>query len=175
MLITNEETTFTRISDLSAVVPAVTGKVELVYEGEQEGSTKVAHNLIGKAIRSQFTYYFPNPEDSKKRQDILPYQKIINWFASWNKIDLLLDDKTLQYEKRLLTVPGLKDLVKTYHPVSDHETFLLFMEFVLFGLAEYSFLAKHHLEHAIQFKDLFSSMFTLFGGEEEDSDLESYS
>lgn len=175
MLITNEDTTFARISDLSGVVPAVTGKVELVYEGEQEGSAKVAHNLIGKAIRSQFTYYFPNPEDSKKKQDVSPYQKIINWFAAGNKIDLLLDDKTSQYEKRLMAVSGLKDLVKIYHPGVDPKTFLLFMEFVLFGLAEYSFLAKYHLEHAIQFKDLFSSMFTISGGEEdEDTDLESY-
>src|SRR5690606_37634102 len=58
-ILNNEKSTAVRISDFIGVVPAITGKVELVYEGEHEGPGIVAQNLIGKAIRSQFINYFP--------------------------------------------------------------------------------------------------------------------
>src|SRR5690606_19148985 len=51
MLLNGEEKTRVRISDFHSIVPAITGKVELVYEGEQEGAQIVAMNLFGKAIR----------------------------------------------------------------------------------------------------------------------------
>src|SRR5690606_23454544 len=60
MLINNEAQTVSRISDLSSIISSITGKVELVYEGEQEGPGIVAQNLIGKAIRTQFIQYFPD-------------------------------------------------------------------------------------------------------------------
>ena len=43
-----------RLCDLEAVVPAVTGRIELVYEGEQEGPVIVANRLIGRAISKVF-------------------------------------------------------------------------------------------------------------------------
>ena len=52
----NESNTVVRIADLIGVIPAITGKVELVYEGEQEGAGLVAYNLIGKAIRTPVSY-----------------------------------------------------------------------------------------------------------------------
>lgn len=62
-----EKKTFVRVSDFWGVIPSITGKLELVYEGEQEGPFIVALNLIGKAIRSQFVKYFPAPEKSKDK------------------------------------------------------------------------------------------------------------
>ena len=59
ILKSGEKSTFARVADFSGVIPAITGKVELVYEGEQEGPGIVARNLIGKAIRTQFIKYFP--------------------------------------------------------------------------------------------------------------------
>src|SRR5690606_8103420 len=52
MLLNGEEFTFVRISDFLGVIPAITGKIELVYEGELEGPAKVANILIGKAIKA---------------------------------------------------------------------------------------------------------------------------
>ena len=63
---TGEKNVFVRISDFDALVPSITGKIELVYEGEQEGPGIVANSLIGKAIRSQFVNYFPDPEKIRK-------------------------------------------------------------------------------------------------------------
>jgi len=85
-LINKEKKTTARISDLSGVVPSITGKIELVYEGEQEGPFLVAIQLIGKAIRKQFTNYFPDPESFKKRKQANPYQKIIDWFGQDNLV-----------------------------------------------------------------------------------------
>jgi len=73
------------------VIPSITGKVELVYEGEQEGPAKVAQYLIGKAIRSQFINYFPDPEKYKRTPDKSPYQKITNWFKRGNSVDIMHD------------------------------------------------------------------------------------
>lgn len=173
MLLNRENRTFIRISDLAGVIPAITGKIELVYEGEQEGPVKVAHILIGKAIRSQFPNYFPNPEKLKRKQEATPYQKIVNWFGEGNTLDLLNDLTRDEYEKSLNYVPGLRDLVKKYQTNLDEDSTLLFMEFCLFGLAEYSFLSRLNLEDGIQFKDLLSSMFSISDEEESETDSES--
>ncbi|MEJ2636495.1 MAG: magnesium chelatase [Calditrichia bacterium] len=174
MLLNHEDRTFVRLSDFAGVVQSITGKIELVYEGEQEGPSKVAHILIGKAIRAHFPNYFPNPEKLKKKQDTTPYQQITNWFSEGHSLDLLNDLPLREYEKTLTGVPGLKELVKKYHPNINKETALLFMEFVLHGLAEYSFLSKYQLEAGSQFKDLLSSMFTLSDENDQDDDTESF-
>jgi len=57
-IINNEKNTQVWISDFMGIIPSITGKIELVYEGEQEGPYQVALNLIDKAIRSQFITYF---------------------------------------------------------------------------------------------------------------------
>ena len=55
----NEKNTQVWISDLTGIIPSITGKIELVYEGEQEGPYEVALNLLNKSIRNQFVQYFP--------------------------------------------------------------------------------------------------------------------
>lgn len=67
-IIHNEQQTQVWISDLTGIIPAITGKIELVYEGEQEGPYQVAVNLLDKSIRTQFITYFPNPEQAKKKR-----------------------------------------------------------------------------------------------------------
>lgn len=168
-LINNEKETFIRISDFWGVIPAITGKVELVYEGEQEGPFKVAQILIGKAIRSQFPDYFIDPESLRRKQDQQhPFQEITDWFQNGNSLSLLNDIPQSEYARQLNSVPGLKNLIKKYHPNVDEDARLLLMEFALHGLAEYSFLSKHLLESGLEFKDLLSSMFTSRGGREEE-------
>ena len=150
-----------RISDFIGVIPAITGKVELVYEGEQEGPGIVANNLVGKAVRSQFANYFPDPEKERKKESGNPYEPIKEWFENGNMIDLIFDANDKDHQKELKAIPGLEKLVDTYQKTS-HEGFKYFlMEFALFGLAEYSMLSKHQLDRGMQFKDLFTSMFNL--------------
>ncbi|HSD64761.1 MAG TPA: hypothetical protein VLB50_13245 [Ignavibacteriaceae bacterium] len=167
-ILTKEQTTYARISDLYGVIPSITGKIELVYEGEQEGPSKVAHILISKSIRSLFAEYFPTPDKLKKSQDSNIYQEITNWFNKGNYVDMLNNITTKEYEQVLNKVPGLNNIVKKYFPKADKETQLLLMEFVLHGLTEYSLLSKFRMETGVQFKDMLSSMFSMSSEEEND-------
>lgn len=172
-IINNEKNASIRVSDFIGVVPAITGKVELVYEGEQEGPGIVAQNLIGKAIRTQFVNYFPDPDKFRKQKEKSPYKKIADWFSEGNKIDLLHDMNQADFEKALKSVPGLADLIKEYQKAQPDAVKLFLMEFALHGLAEYSLISKHNLTAGNQFKDLLSSMFTLpknFSEDDEDDD-----
>ncbi len=167
MIINNEKETNLRIADIYGIVPSITGKIELVYEGEQEGPSKVAYILIGKAVKTLFQDYFPSPEKSKKNHENNIYQQIINWFSKGNVIDILSNVPEKEYEATLKSVPGLKELVKKFQPKADEKSQLLLMEFVLHGLAEYSMLSKFKLENGVQFKDMLSSMFTMSNDEDD--------
>lgn len=168
-LINDESIAFLRIADFVGIVPAITGKVELVYEGEQEGPAHVAQNLFGKAIRAQFVHYFPDPEKFRKQKEKSPYRKITEWFGAGQSIDVLNDAPQAGYEKTLRSVPGLEGLVKDFHGNADSATRLFLMEFALHGLAEFSLISKHNLVRGLQFKDLLSSMFSMPTGDEDDA------
>lgn len=169
-IINKEKSTAIRVSDFIGVIPAITGKVELVYEGEQEGPNIVAQNLVGKAIRTQFVNYFPDPDKFRKQKEKSPYKRVSNWFGEGNSVDLLHDMSQPEFEKKIKSVPGLADLIQEFHKNQDAGTKLFLMEFALHGLAEYSLISKHHLTAGLQFKDLLSSMFTLPRPEEDDGD-----
>jgi magnesium chelatase subunit I len=167
-LLARDSKTTVRIADFWGVIPSITGKVELVYEGEQEGPFKVAQILIGKAIRTEFIKHFPDPEKFKRSSDNNPYKKITEWFSKGNTVDLLHDVSNAAYTKTLEGVPGLRELVESKHATAQASEKLLLMEFALHGLAEYSLLSKYMLERGTQFKDLFSSMFSMKPGRDED-------
>lgn len=158
MLINKGSNTVARIIDFWGVVPAITGKVELVYEGEQEGSYGVAMNLLGKSIKEAFLNHFPDPEASKKGRDRDPYGTIRAYFSGGNTVDLLHDDSDAEYRKKLDDIAGLKKLVSGYLPnLSDTERYL-YMELVLHGMAEYQILNKDVLENSLSFRDLLANM-----------------
>ena len=174
LLLNQEDQTMVRISDFSGVVPAITGKIELVYEGEQEGPFRVAQYLIGKAIKSQFTNYFPDPEQFKRKPDESPYQKISDWFRKGNTLDILDDTPQKEYENTLNNIQPLRKLIERYQPGADDDMKLLLMEFALHGLAEFSVLSKHIIDSGMQFQDLLSGMFST-SEEEDDEDLDDFS
>jgi len=160
MLLNGESKTIARISDLIGVIPAVNGKIELVYEGEQEGAGIVAQNLLGKAIRNEFIEHFPDPSKLKKKKDPSPYQPIVNWFGEGNVVDLMLLEDEKTFRKGLESIPGLSSLVETYLPKLSKNEKLIAMEFVLFALAEHSLIGKNTLIRGVQFKDILGSMFS---------------
>ena len=57
--LTGDRYVFPRLSDLNMILPAITGKVEMVYEGEQQGAEVVARKLIGMAVAKLFESKFP--------------------------------------------------------------------------------------------------------------------
>ncbi len=170
-MINGESNTSVRMSDLSGAIPAITGKVELVYEGEQEGAGIVATNLVGKAIRKQFLNYFPDPEEGRKKKEDNPYAKVTTWFGEGNMVDIIEDLPYEEYRELLHSVDGLEDLIANTQKVKTETEKLFFMEFALHGMAEFSQLSKHELEKGMQFKDLISGMFTMPGAEDSEDDF----
>jgi magnesium chelatase subunit I len=167
MLLNGEANTFVRISDFLGVIPAITGKIELVYEGELEGPGKVANILLGKAIKTLMLNYFPDPEKLKKAKAVNPYADIINWFATGNTISLVDDLSLEEYIKALESVPGLKTVIQQFHKTLSKNQQILLMEFLLHGLSEFSLINKSYLDKGFSFNDMFNS---LFNTEFEDDD-----
>jgi magnesium chelatase subunit I len=135
MLLNGEKTTTTRITDFWGVVPAITGKVELVYEGEQEGPYNVALNLLFSACHDLFLQHFPNPNQKIKRDVRDEYGVIKAWFAGNNQLELLNDSKDQEFKKQIDGVAGLDKFVKEFivGQIKDVEPY---KELVLFGLSE---------------------------------------
>lgn len=157
--LTNKQAySFARISDLYGAIPAINGKIELVYEGEQEGPAVIAQNLISLAIRNLFVQLFPDPAKLKRKQDSSEYAEIVEWFSQNNIIDLLDKENDKVYGSALSFVDGLDELVTKYHPKLKGAEKTTLMEFVLHGLAEHSLLSKNKLTAGVSFKDYFGSL-----------------
>jgi len=162
---TGEERTVVRIGDLQAVVPAITGKIELVYEGEQEGPEKVAHHLLGLAVRNVFNELFPDPVKARKQKAKPdPYTGIVAFFDG-GSCDLMAAATDAANARDLKAVPGLLELVKARHAYLDAEEQLHWAEFVLHGLAEHSRIGRSVLQEKVSFSDLFQAM--LSGGADD--------
>jgi magnesium chelatase subunit I len=173
-IINQESNTQVWIGDLSGIIPSVTGKIELVYEGEQEGPYQVSLNLLERAIRTVFARYFPSPDSFKKRRgkdaptQENPFRSIIGWFDKGNHVDLSFSVSDDQRRLELWKVDGLHALVTAKHPKATEEEKLLLMEFVLHGLASYSLISKKTLDRRIEFRDLMGSMLDLKGNEDDE-------
>jgi magnesium chelatase subunit I len=166
MLRNGEKQTTARITDFWGVIPAITGKVEMVYEGEQEGPHAVALHLIGQAVKKVFLQYFPNPTKLKKGQERDPYGVIKSWFAGGNMVDLLTDISDKEYKKAIDQVAGLKQVAETAK-IPAKELYI-FMELALHGLAEFDVLSKSFIQTRWVFKDHLTGA---LGDEEGEDDL----
>ncbi|MFT3822752.1 MAG: magnesium chelatase [Chitinophagaceae bacterium] len=178
-IINQEKNTQVWISDMMGVIPSITGKIELVYEGEQEGPYQVAMNLLDKAIRTQFINYFPNPDTLKKKrnqqQEENPYRSVQAWFDKGNALEIFFNTTDAEKIQQLYRVDGLHALVKKFYKGANEKEAALLMEFVLHGLAAFSLISKKIVENKVSFKDLMGSMLNLgnsasFSDEEFDSE-----
>jgi magnesium chelatase subunit I len=156
-LLSGSDKTSVRLSDFMGIIPAITGKVELVYEGEQEGAAVVAQYLIADAIKTFFPAYFPKIEKLERDADSSPYAKILEWFFAETGFELLDDAKDEEYKKQLDEVTPLEDLIQKYQPEIPLEDRYFLKEFVLWGLVEYDKLSKDRVDVGYQFKDLYSN------------------
>lgn len=150
------EKTTVRLGDFMGIIPAITGKIELVYEGEQEGAAVVAEHLIGNAIGTLFQEYFPKIEKLERPKDRSPYQEVADWFAE-NEMELMDDDTDEVYRRQLDSVTPLRQLLKKYQPEISEEDRYFLMEFILWGLSQHKKLGKTRFTEGYQFKDLLGS------------------
>ena len=146
-----------RLSDFMGIIPSITGKVELVYEGEQEGAALVAQHLIGDAIHTFFPAYFPKIEKLEKQGEKNPYTDIVEWFFAESGFELLDDCSDEEYQKILGSIVPLEVLIKKYQPEIKKEDKFFMKEFILWGLVEYKKLSKDRFSEGYQFKDIYGS------------------
>ncbi|MTI89231.1 MAG: magnesium chelatase [Balneolaceae bacterium] len=166
-IVNGEKRTTVRIADIYHMVPALTGKMELVYEGEQEGAINVAKHILGKAIGKILKKYFEDPQ-RKTTEEKSAYKTITDWFANGNEVKISDTLSNQEYKKVLGKVKGLQSLIEKYIQDCDTDEQSLWMDLVLEALHQNSMLSKQDLDDQRLYSDMLGSMFSSFGdmGEE---------
>ncbi len=142
------ETTL-RLVDFMSIIPSVTGKIELVYEGEQEGADQVAKLLIDDAVTAQFEKIFPRIPKLEKEEVKTPYTDLINWFDN-NYIELNYTDTDTEFYKNLKIITPLVDIINNYASKLSSEDQAFCLELVLWALTTKNKL--HRTENNNSFK-----------------------
>jgi len=157
VLKTGEDTTAVRLSDFMGIIPAITGKIELVYEGEQEGANEVAKQLIADAVKTQFLNYFPRIEKLQKEGDLDPYEEIVGWFFEQSDgFELLDTTNDTEYQLQLDRIEPLDELLAAHASAISEKDIPFFKEMVLWALVEFNKLSKYDLTDGVRFKDIYS-------------------
>ncbi len=164
MLLNKEKKTTVRINDFWGIIQAVTGKVELVYEGEQMGHHSVALQIMGQAFKEVFDEFFPNPDQYE--DDIDPYGALKMWFNGGNVVDLNTSCNDKKYKEVINNIPGIAKHLKVAE-VPESEK-LVFAELLLHGLSSYNIISKTILDQSFTFSDPLNNM---LGDFDEDDNL----
>lgn len=172
-----------RLVDLFATLPAITGKVEMVFEGEQQGAEIVAKKLIGEAVKALFEARFPPVEGPKGRADRArknrndfeedesvasfdrserrssppaptPYDKIVSSFGKDRKIVLSDESTFADHLKALRSVDGLEEFVRSHASPKDDYDLALLMELVLEGLVQSLRIAREDLDSTVTYSEM---------------------
>ena len=156
MLKNKESDTTARLIDFWGVIPSLTGKLELVYEGEQNGPYEVALSIIESAMQELFLMHFRNPDQGGSGEES-PYADVKDFFEQGGKVKLLNDASNKEYAKQLKKVNGLEALAK----ISDFDasTYLTAMELILHGLSSFNVIEREIIDDEIQFSDPLSDIF----------------
>ena len=168
------------MADLHTAVTAITGKVELVYEGEQQGAAIVARKIIGEAVKVTFKRRFPDPAPKRKkkkgqeedddvptRQEPSPFQNILAWFSKGNIVETSDDMPHADYVQRLEKVAGLKEITAKHLELTDGDGLAPGMEFVLEALHQYSMVSKREEGMKTAYRDMLKAMFDHMAGSGE--------
>jgi len=157
-IMNQESATAVRFSDLMGMLPSITGKIELVYEGEQEGAAFVASHLISEATKTLFETYFPKIEKLKKQDQQTPYDGILAWFYEQRSFELSDELRNETYKALLMSISPLKDFIQKYQPNITAEDLPFIMEFVLWALVEFKQLSKSKTADGMSFNDLYNKL-----------------
>jgi magnesium chelatase subunit I len=172
---TGEKQVITRVCDLQQAVSAVSGKVELVLEGEQEGTLNVARALLGRGLKALFSQRFPDAYKPRRRSRQAPdaegeplaaseYRPILEWFSSGNHIEISDDVSHAEYARALNSVKGLAPLAAKYLEPRTPDEHAVAMELVLEGLHQNSMLSRERTgETTTSYKDMLKSMLSGLG------------
>jgi len=180
-LLHGERHVFPRLCDLPACLPAITGKVEMVYEGEQQGAEVIAKKLIATAVKKLFDARFPPPDSGRPTQrrrsededadefsmprrakstppapeKIHPlYEPVLEWFAAGNRVMLSDDSPFAEHLAALESVPGLAKAVEEHFAPASREELAVGMELVLEGLTQHLKIAREDLDSRVSYAEM---------------------
>ncbi|WP_299114530.1 magnesium chelatase [uncultured Winogradskyella sp.] len=156
-LLAGDKNTVIRLSDFVGIIPSITGKVELVYEGEQEGADFVANTLLENAIKTLFPRYFPKIEKLEKQDEVTPYDDLISWFFNGEGFELLDTMNDAEYKSKLDEIKPLDTLLEEYQPDIEKEDIYFEKEFILWGLTQFKKLSKYRYSKGLKFQDPYGS------------------
>ncbi len=146
------------------MIPAITGKLELVYAGEQEGPANIARAMVGKAVRTVFHKHFQDPYNKKEKQpEENPYYPLVSWFEKGNTLTLGDRMPDAQYRKALEAVPEIRKVLgraaldaKALEKDEGNEA--LWLELLVEGLHLHSRLSKENLTEGFIYRDMMSDI-----------------
>ena len=158
MLINNEDKTSIRLSDFTGIIPAINGKIELVYEGEEQGADQISFNLINEGVKTIFLRFFPEISKLEKPNEVSPYDKLLSWFVD-NGAELFIGDEftNKEYQDSIDEINPLNELIKKYCKEIKAEDVSFIKEVLLWGLSSFKKLSKNRMLDGIEFKDSLGS------------------
>lgn len=156
-LLNGGDSTMVRLSDFIGIIPSITGKIELVYEGEQEGADGVAGILIDDAVKTLFPEYFPKINKLERKDEETVYDELLHWFFQGEGIELMDDFTDEEYKRALDSIPALNQLIKEHQPDYPEQDVYFLKELLLWGLVSHKKLNKQRFTDGYEFKDLYSS------------------
>jgi len=168
-LLHNESHTTVRLLDIYGALPAIIGKIELVYEGEKEGVHTVALHLFHKAMREEFLAHFPSPDKFRRSSQPNPYKPIIDFFNAGNTLSLSRWAPDAEYQRELRKVPSLQALVESFKLPGSPYTW---MELVLHGLADFSMVGRTVSDVEVSLKDILGDMLKRASDDDEEEEDE---
>lgn len=152
-LLTEDTTTSVRLLDFFGAISAITGKIELVYEGEQEGAAAVAQLLISNAVKTIFVELFPEIKKLKREDEETPYDAISQWFYAKEAIELLDDMDDAYFKEQLDVIKPLESLISKYQSEFPEKDIYFLKELILWALSEFKVLNKERFTKGFQFND----------------------
>jgi magnesium chelatase subunit I len=125
-IVHDEKTTVPRIGDVYAALPAITGKLELEYEGEMKGADYVSRELIRNAIAKTYDQYFAGAN----------MQQIIQWFDLGGQVQIAENASSADVLQTLRGIQGLLEKLTRVNvgPKDSAEAQVSAAEFILEGL-----------------------------------------
>jgi magnesium chelatase subunit I len=125
-LTAQEKEVVPRISDIYAAIPAISGKLELEYEGELQGAEKVTRDLIRSSLLRAFKHHF---QDQK-------FDQIVQWFDLGGVVQVHDQTPAAEYFRKVKVIQGLEETLKSLG-VSTKKNLpgaISWVEFILEGL-----------------------------------------
>jgi len=121
-----EEKVVPRVSDIYASIPAITGKLELEYEGELKGAVKIARQLIQSSVLKAFERNFPKQQ----------FDQIVQWFDLGGEVQVSDQTSAQEYFQKVKSIQGLEETLEKMgvSPQEDLPAAVSLIEFVLEGL-----------------------------------------